>query len=114
MEEVVDAVDAAHWSGDAAKDLGFIVAWLHEEGFTHRDLKPSNILFDANGRPSLIDLDGLAFVRVVTPPDAANNLRRLAEGMAAAGKLTRRGVIIFLLTYCRMRRVWPRMLFPHA
>jgi len=114
MEEIRDAADATHWSGDAAKELGFIVAWLHEEGFTHRDLKPSNILFDANGRPSLIDLDGLVFVRVVTPPDAANNLRRLAEGMAAAGKLTRRNVITFLHIYCRMRMVRPRVLFPRA
>ena len=114
MAEIPDAVDAARWSGDVAKELGFIVAWLHAEGFTHRDLKPANILFDAKGRPSLIDLDGLAFVRTVTPLDAAGNLRRLAEGMAAAGKLTRRNVITFLHIYCRMRMVRPRVLFPRA
>ena len=112
MEEIPDAVDSGQWKGDVAKELAFIIAWLHAEGFTHRDLKQTNILFDARGTPSLIDLDGLQFVGVVTPRDAAANLRRLAEGMAGVGKLTRRNVLVFLHRYCRLRGVFPRTLFP--
>lgn len=114
MREIPDAVDAGKWSGDDANELGLMIARLHTEGFTHRDLKPANILFDPQGKPSLIDLDGLAFVNIVTPPEAAANLRRFAEGMAKAGKLTRRDAIIFMHAYCRMRGVRPRVLFPRT
>jgi len=112
MQEIPRAVDAGQWTGDAAGQLGSMLARLHEEGFTHRDLKETNILFDAHGAPWLIDLDGLSFVRTVSDADAAANLRRFAEGMSTAGKLTRRNAIVFLLRYCRVRGIRPRVLFP--
>ena len=115
MEEVPGACEAHDWDGDprhAAHALGALLARLHDEGFSHRDLKESNILFNSNGVPQLIDLDGLTFEVDVTAGEAAANLRRLAAGLAPVGRLTRSNIISFLLAYCRNRRVRPRLLFP--
>jgi tRNA A-37 threonylcarbamoyl transferase component Bud32 len=115
MEEVRGATDAAQWAGDlraAAHALGVLLAKLHDEGFVHRDLKETNILFDSAGVPHLIDLDGLKFAFDVAASDAAANLERFAAGMARHGRLSRANVIVFLLSYCRRRRVRPRQLFP--
>jgi len=117
MEEIPDAVDAGQWRGEqhpGARAVGRLIAQLHNEGFTHRDLKETNILFDPSGRPFLIDLDGLEFVSNVSADDAAMNLRRLAVGVAEAGKLTRANTIAFLLTYSRLRNVSPRKMFPRG
>lgn len=114
MDEIPHAIDAGQWKGDVAPILGTLIGRLHEEGFTHRDLKETNILFDAQSVAWLIDLDGLVFVRTVSASEAVGNLRRLAEGMRTAGKLTRRNVIVFLLRYCRLRNVRPRELFPRS
>ncbi len=37
------------------------LSYLHERGITHCDLNPSNVLFDAQGRPKLVDL-GIAHI----------------------------------------------------
>jgi tRNA A-37 threonylcarbamoyl transferase component Bud32 len=115
MEEVPHAIDAGKWQGDgrrAARALGDLLGRLHDEGFTHRDLKETNVLFDAAGTPHLIDLDGLKFPFSFEAEEAASNLRRLAGGLSAAGKLTRPNVLAFLLAYCRKRRLPPSELFP--
>jgi RIO-like serine/threonine protein kinase len=114
MEEIPGAVDAGKASDDALVNLAQLLAWLHNDGFTHRDLKETNILFNAEGVPHLIDLDGLRFIGVVPPLECAANLRRLGQGLAAAGKLTRKNVIVFMLNYCRERQIFPRVLFPRA
>jgi tRNA A-37 threonylcarbamoyl transferase component Bud32 len=110
MAEITPGTHAGVWDGDertAARRLGRLIASLHREGFVHRDLKETNILFDANGDPHLIDLDGLAFVGVVVSEDEViSNLKRLAEGLAS--RCTRSNVITFLIAYCRLRRVKPR------
>ena len=120
MEEISPGLHAGVWQGNeraAAQKLGRLVAVLHNEGFDHRDLKETNIVFDEQGEPYLIDLDGL-----MTPfmgagagllhDEAASNLKRLAEGLAP--RLTRSTVVSFLLSYCRQRRVRPRELFPRS
>jgi tRNA A-37 threonylcarbamoyl transferase component Bud32 len=113
MAEIPGAVNAGQSdSPGLAKNLGLLLGWLHREGFVHRDLKETNILFNSDGVPLLIDLDGLAFVKVVSPEQTAANLQRFADGMAAAGKLTRRNFITFLRFYTRARGVPPRVLFP--
>ena len=115
MAEVPHAIDAGQWTGaprEAARQLGSLLAQLHDEGFTHRDLKETNILFDAEGRPHLIDLDGLEFVFEVSTEGAAANLHRLAEGLSAAGQMNRITLRCFLHSYCRQRRLRPRVLFP--
>lgn len=114
MEEIPRATNAAQAEKAGLVGMARLIARLHAEGFTHRDLKETNILFTADAAPQLIDLDGLNFVNVVTPSEAAANLRRLAQGLAAAGKLTRRPVIACLLAYCRARKIFPRELFPRS
>ncbi len=112
MEEIPEAITAAQAGDVEIANLGQLIAWVHRDGFSHRDLKETNLLFDRAGVPYLIDLEGLKFVKVVTPPEAAANLRRLAQGLAAVGKLTRHNVILFMLNYCRDRAVLPRTIFP--
>jgi len=115
MEEIPQAVDAGCWSGDsqrAARALGKLIGRLHREGFTHRDLKETNLLFNTACVPHLIDLDGLEFVSNVSDGEASANLRRLADGLVAIGKLNRPTVLAFLLAYCRVRQISPRQIFP--
>jgi tRNA A-37 threonylcarbamoyl transferase component Bud32 len=110
MEEIPGATDAPQWGGDeriAARRIGTLVAQLHDEGFSHRDLKETNIVFDANGAPRLIDLEGLRFHREVPNEIAGANLRRLARGAEGCGKLNRGTVMAFLFAYCRARRIYP-------
>ncbi|MBR3925778.1 MAG: serine/threonine protein kinase [Akkermansia sp.] len=37
------------------------LSYLHSQKFLHRDLKPANIMFDANGRPVIIDFGAAVF-----------------------------------------------------
>jgi tRNA A-37 threonylcarbamoyl transferase component Bud32 len=117
MEQVSGATNAGKWNGDeraGARALGQLIGRLHSEGFAHRDLKEMNLLFDAQGLPCLIDLDGLNFVGSISNTEARANLKRLAEGIRDAQKLSRRATIVFLLHYCRTRRIRPEALFPKS
>jgi tRNA A-37 threonylcarbamoyl transferase component Bud32 len=117
MNEVPGAMDAGSWDKDyrpAARALGSLLAKLHDEGFTHRDLKETNLLFDAAGRPQIIDLDGLRFDFPIFPEEASQDLQRVARGLAPLGRLTRMTVLAFLLTYCRQRKLRPRQMFPRS
>lgn len=68
--------DASAWQA-----VGRMLARFHAAGLDHADLNAHNILFDAGGRPWLIDLDrGLR--RSGVGPWAKANLRRLARSLA--------------------------------
>ncbi|HMJ90853.1 MAG TPA: lipopolysaccharide kinase InaA family protein [Candidatus Acidoferrum sp.] len=115
MEEIPGAKELPRLTGDdrqAARLVGQLIARLHDEGFSHRDLKETNIVFDREVSPRLIDLEGLRFLREVPDEIAGANLRRLAEGAAACGKLNRRTALAFLFAYCRVRGIYPSRLFP--
>jgi RIO-like serine/threonine protein kinase len=117
MEEVSGGGDLATFSGDlavAAGRVGHLIASLHGNGFSHRDLKPGNVLFREDGRPVLVDLDGLRFRLAVPPAVMAQNLARLAGGAAQSGRLDRRTVFRFLRTYGRGTGLRPRDLFPRS
>ncbi len=83
------------------RQLAGMMARLHQSGFTHRDLNTTNILFNAEGEPCFIDLDGVRQHSVVTSKDAVRNLTRLArdftpQDLNAAGPW-------FLKHYCSRR-----------
>lgn len=40
---------------EIVRDLADALVHAHEEGVIHRDIKPQNVLFDAQGRPRLVD-----------------------------------------------------------
>jgi len=109
MEEIKSAVPLRSWSGDrrvACKHVAELLARLHREGFTHRDLKDGNIIFNDQGQPHLIDLDGLRFIRRVSNSRAAADLARLARDAAGwPGRLSRSDRARFLAAYCRARKL---------
>jgi serine/threonine protein kinase len=43
-----------HWAA-AAREVARVLAGIHESGIVHRDVKPCNVLFDSEGRATLID-----------------------------------------------------------
>ena len=110
MEEIAGAMDlGVYLSGGRAPEVKVIrqaaalVARLHEEGFTHRDLKESNLILGADGRLSVIDLEGLEHVGLVEERRAALDLARFARGVAAGRGVTRAHRMLFLRHYCRVR-----------
>ncbi len=117
MEEVRAATDLATVPGDLrarARAAGRLVGSLHRSGFRHRDLKETNILFNRDGVPGFIDLEGLQFVSGVGPGTSAQDLGRLAEGAASCGRLNRPTFLAFMLAYRRERGVPLRLIFPRA
>ena len=111
MEEIIGAVDlGAYLRGGRAPERQLIrqaaalVAKLHEEGFFHRDLKESNLVLGADGKLSVIDLEGLEHIGVVEDRRAALDLIRLARGADACRGVTRAHRALFLCHYCRARR----------
>ena len=112
MEELVEATDlgkllSSGWSPQDAtvKQAALLVARLHNEGFSHRDLKESNLVLGKDGKVSVLDLDGLQFLHEVPLDRAGADLERLARGAGKYPSVTRWHRILFLLTYCRARRL---------
>ena len=112
MEELAEAVDlgkllAGGWVPDDAtvKQAASLIARLHNESFSHRDLKESNLVLGTGGKLFILDLDGLAFLHELTMRRAILDLDRLARGVGKYPAVTRRHRCLFLMTYCRARRL---------
>jgi len=113
MEEIAGAQHLGQRRGDArhaARAAATLVAKLHNEGFQHRDLKETNLVFDANGRLFLIDLEGLEFVGKVSQERAARDLSRLARAAESLPQAGRGEWMVFVHAYCRARNLRPRQL----
>jgi len=103
MEEVSTAVTLGS-TGDRdglATRVGKLIGRLHHEGFSHRDLKASNVLVDPEGKPWLIDLDGLSYTGRVSIRVAVSNLKRLERGLRGKPIFTVSNRMLFLRHYCR-------------
>ena len=112
MEELAEAFDlgkllASGWVPDDAtvKQAASLIARLHNESFSHRDLKESNLVLGTGGKLFILDLDGLAFLHQLTMRRAILDLDRLARGVGKYPAVTRRHRCLFLMTYCRARRL---------
>jgi tRNA A-37 threonylcarbamoyl transferase component Bud32 len=107
MERIAGAVDLNSYRGNkagTARRLADLLARLHGEGFAHRDLKGSNVVFDSDGRPYLIDLDGLRYLRRVNDAWEIADLARLAQAATSQCRATRSDCARFLKSYCQLRR----------
>ena len=111
MEEVPGATDLGKllrggWvpQKETVKQVAELIAKLHSEGFSHRDLKESNLVLGSGGKISILDLDGLRFLRKVTEIRASLDLDRLARGVEKYPSVTAMHRRNFLMTYCRARR----------
>ena len=105
MEKIDEAKDLADINYDNTrliKSLAELIGKMHAEGFVHRDLKASNILVGSNGKPHLIDLDGLSYFGKVSANAAASNLKRLERGLLGKPIFNRRNWMSFLRVYCQV------------
>ena len=73
---------------------------MHAEGFVHRDLKASNVIVDSDGKPRLIDLDGVSFIGKVPARLAVSNLKRLERGLRGKSISSWANRICFFRHYC--------------
>ena len=112
MEEIAGAQElGAYLQQSGAISLHLVhqaaelIGALHREGLSHRDLKESNIVLDETGRLSLLDLDGLEFVDVLSEARAASDLERFARGVMKFEKAGRIHRMAFLRRYCRVRGI---------
>jgi tRNA A-37 threonylcarbamoyl transferase component Bud32 len=109
MEEIKGALSLGACSGDkrtACSLLAELLGRMHREGFTHRDLKGGNLVFNDDGRPHLIDLDGLRFVRRVPDSRAVADLARLARDTRGwQRRVSRSDYARFLIAYCHARKL---------
>lgn len=106
MEYLADGTDLGQWRGDrlpVMDAVGDLIGRLHRQGFTHRDLKPSNVLIARDGRPSLIDLDGLRRVGGVSPARALTDVVKLGRRMVELSTLSPREALHFVRQYCLAR-----------
>ena len=113
MERIPGAVSLRDYRGDlksTVTKVAELIANLHDQGFSHRDLKTANIMFDQDGQPVLIDLDGLSFENVLTPFRAGVDLKRLHLAAQDHPQWNPNLVARFLRHYCRHRQMRPRTL----
>lgn len=110
MEEIPGAVSledrmkSGSISPEVIGSTAKLIGRLHGEGLSHRDLKTSNIIFDAEGRPYLIDLDGLAYCGEVPKARARADLERMVRSVEQWIRIDRRQRWRFLRWYWRGRR----------
>ena len=103
MEKIPEAKDLADVNYDDSnliRCLAELIGKMHAEGFVHRDLKASNILVGSDGKPYLIDLDGLSYLGKVSAYAAASNLKRLKRGLLGKPIFNRLNWMSFLKFYC--------------
>ena len=106
MEEILGAQHLGQWQGDAkqaACSLAWLLAKLHNEGFSHRDLKETNLVFDKAGKLYVIDLEGLEFMSNVPRERVVADLARLARGAEGLPRFTPALRWIFMRRYARAR-----------
>jgi tRNA A-37 threonylcarbamoyl transferase component Bud32 len=107
-EEIPDAVDlrsAEKLDLEIACRAGRLIGQLHANGFAHGDLKETNIVWDATGKVYILDLDGLDYMRQVSPERAAEDLQRLARGATQSKLVTDAHRQAFLQGYSAARGV---------
>jgi len=84
-------------------ELAGLLGRLHQHGLSHRDLKASNVLFNGQGHPFLVDLDGVRRVRFAARSRAVADLARLARDITFGPTVSVWSAVHFLQTYCRHR-----------
>jgi tRNA A-37 threonylcarbamoyl transferase component Bud32 len=112
-EEIAGAKHLGEWMGDprhAIRTLAALIAMLHHAGFSHRDLKEKNIIFDATGKPFIIDLDGLRIHRSVSRTRALKDLMRLEKAAKRLAAFTPARSRRFLVLYAKARGLHTREL----
>jgi hypothetical protein len=113
MKAIPQAVPLHKWTGDrraATRQAADLIARLHNAGFSHRDLKQDNLLFDAQGRLHLIDLEGLEYLVSVPRAKIVANLSRLMRGAGMSPSFSPADRLHFLRHYCKRRATRPRKL----
>lgn len=112
MEEIAGAVDLGAYLRANPKlkpafvrEVGALIARLHNEDFSHRDLKETNLVIGRDGIIYLLDLDGVTFTHDVSEHRCALDLARLASGVAKYPVVQARHRIAFLRAYCRARKL---------
>jgi tRNA A-37 threonylcarbamoyl transferase component Bud32 len=83
------------------RELADMMARLHSRNFSHRDLKASNILYNEQGQPCFIDLDGVRRYEKLPEVRMVRDFVRLAREFI--GKDLTAVAPWFLKRYCRQR-----------
>jgi len=103
MEKIEEATDLSDEKNNSLLFIGRlakIIGRMHAEGFVHRDLKASNVIVDSDGKPRLIDLDGVSFIGKVPARLAVSNLKRLERGLRGKSISSWANRICFFRHYC--------------
>jgi len=67
---------------------GALIGALHAHGVANRDLKAANIVVGGDGKPWVVDLDGISLRGTVAAPRAAYDLARLFRDLRARAGVT--------------------------